>query len=297
MQAAHSQAYWWPGMAEAIRQFVARCPVCQARKAERIRPGGQMHSFQSTEPFQLVALGALGPLPACLTGEQHVIVAIDTFSRFVDGIATSDVQGATVARYLRESIGRFGAPVEVLSDNASSFCNEAVKAVLERYRVSHRKAMPHHHEGNAQVERVIQTLQEKLSLITHDPACVTGWRDALLAALLSINSSVHASTGLTRFELIFRRRHALRIEEVAESRSPEQMFSELSEIARRENRAEAVARQSGARQASAERFNASHRPLSFELWELVLARSIGQRTTLQAINPDRSCDRTYRYST
>lgn len=171
--------------------------------------------------------------------------------------------------------------MEILSDNAASFCNIAVEAVLQRYRISHRKATPHHHEGNAQVERVIQTLQEKLSLITHDPACVTDWKDALPSAILSINSSVHATTGLTPFELIFGRRHALRTSEVMETRSPEQMFSELSEDARERNRAEAVARQSQAQQASAERFNASHRPLSFEVGELVLARTIGRRTKLQ----------------
>ncbi|RYF33478.1 MAG: transposase, partial [Cytophagaceae bacterium] len=87
--------------------------------------------------------------------------AIDCFSRFVEAAATENVQGATCAGFLEQIICRFGVPRVVLSDNAPSFCNQHMKALQTSYLFEHRNSTPHHHEGNAVVERAIQTIQQK----------------------------------------------------------------------------------------------------------------------------------------
>ncbi|XP_073067158.1 uncharacterized protein [Primulina eburnea] len=38
--------YWWEGMKKEISDFVARCLTCQQVKAERMRPGGMLHSLE-----------------------------------------------------------------------------------------------------------------------------------------------------------------------------------------------------------------------------------------------------------
>ncbi|XP_073035231.1 uncharacterized protein [Primulina eburnea] len=38
--------YWWEGMKKDISHFVAKCLTCQQVKAERMRPGGMLHSLE-----------------------------------------------------------------------------------------------------------------------------------------------------------------------------------------------------------------------------------------------------------
>ncbi|XP_075491033.1 uncharacterized protein LOC142529390 [Primulina tabacum] len=45
--------YWWEDMKKEISDFVARCLTCQQVKAERMRPGGMLHSLE----VPLVELG------------------------------------------------------------------------------------------------------------------------------------------------------------------------------------------------------------------------------------------------
>lgn len=97
--------------------------------------------------------------------------------------------------------------------------------MLEQFAVSHRLSTPKHYEGNSQVERVIQTLQEKLALITHDPASTVDRKEALSSALLSINTSVHSSTGFSPFELMFGRKHLERMAEVMGSRCVQAVYA------------------------------------------------------------------------
>ncbi|XP_075473974.1 uncharacterized protein LOC142505035 [Primulina tabacum] len=38
--------YWWEGMKKDISHFAAKCLTCQQVKAERMRPGGMLHSLE-----------------------------------------------------------------------------------------------------------------------------------------------------------------------------------------------------------------------------------------------------------
>lgn len=120
------QHLWWPQMAEETRKFVESCPICQARKSERNLPRGQMNSFTTTEPLQLVALDAL-EVQASLSGKKFIFVAIDVFTRFVDLEASDTLLGEAFAKFLASYIGRFGVPNTILTDNASTMVNEHTK--------------------------------------------------------------------------------------------------------------------------------------------------------------------------
>lgn len=274
-------AYWWPKMSEDVRTFIRDCEICSRRKVERAKPLGSMSSFETYEPFQLMAVDALGPLPPCVSDERHVFVAVDSFTRFVFAEAAHDVQGVTAASFLRNMIGVLGVPKVLLSDNAPTFCNTEVRTVLEEFGVEHRLSTPQHHEGNAQVERLIQTLQEKLSLIIHDPACTVDWKAALPTAVLSLNTTVHQSTGYSPFELMFGRAHWERSELTTDESSLHGSFAELRERRAAEAHANALAANSDAQGRAQTRFNERRRQLVFEQGDSVYVRQAGRVTKLQ----------------
>lgn len=126
--------YWWPKMSEDVHAFVASCTVCQARKTPRERQSGEMNSFSSTQPMELVAFDCLGPLPASIRNKQHVIVGIVHFTCFVDAKAVGNIQGLTFARFLEQFMSRFGVPKVILTDNANTFCNQSVERLRAMFK-------------------------------------------------------------------------------------------------------------------------------------------------------------------
>ena len=167
-----------------------------------------MRSFEAASPFDLVAMDVLD-LTERLSGSRHIIVAVDAFTRFLWADAIQELKAPVFARFLLTSVGRFGVPRCILTDGAPFFKNDLATAFASRFHIERRFSTPHHHEGNGIAERMIRTLQEKLSIICNDPATSLDWEDALPTAVLSINTSTCSSTGFSPFELIFGRKHPL----------------------------------------------------------------------------------------
>lgn len=195
--------YWWENMSTDLGDFIKSCDVCQKNKSERLLPAGTMQSFNTSKPFELVAVDCLGPMPSSLSLKKHVFVAIDCFTRFIDAEASEDVQCESFTNFFRNYIGRFGSPVTILSDNAPTFSGKPFNDLMNRYNINIRKSTPHHHEGNSIAERAIQSLKQKIINLTHDPSNSLDWEKVLPDAVLSVNTSYHDSTGISPFELLF----------------------------------------------------------------------------------------------
>lgn len=240
-----------------------------------------MNSFQVFLPLQLVAFDALRPLPSSMSGKRHVIVGIDCFTRFVDAIATDDVQGETFSTFLENYIAHYGVPNEIITDNAPTFVNQNTKNVLQTYSIKHRKSTPHHHEGNAIVERCIQTLQEKLSLITHDVTQSIDWEKALPKAVLGINTCINATTGYSPFELMFGRRNIARTPQMELFESTHDEYDELRKLREIEMHGNAINNIRHSMQLAKLPFERKHRQAAFEVGDLVLTKVMGRKTKLQ----------------
>jgi len=68
---------------EGAAEYVQNCVVCQNRKAERAKPTGYMQSFEVNERNALVAVDLLGPLTRTIRDNEHIILIIDVFTRYV----------------------------------------------------------------------------------------------------------------------------------------------------------------------------------------------------------------------
>lgn len=117
--------YWWPEMANMIREYVSSCRNWQANKVRRDKPKGSMNSFEASYPMELVAIDVFGPLPKSINQKEHVFVALDGLRMFVELMAAEDTQAATCVSFLRGYIGRYGIPSNICTDNGRTFDNGA----------------------------------------------------------------------------------------------------------------------------------------------------------------------------
>lgn len=274
--------FWWPTMKEDVDKFVEACQICQARKAERAKQAGSMHSFQVCEPNSLIAVDCLGRITQTLKGNQHIIVAVDVFTKFVDAKAVPEISGSQFAEFLCEWCGRYGVPKAILTDNAKTFRNKMVEDLTKVFQTKHLTSAPEHSRGNAVAERAIQTLQEKMALIMRQSQTAeNNWDLVLPVALLSMNTSYHKSTGYTPYQMTFGRRHAYQgsLTTTADLSAFDLHAQLVYQQLKRYHEAATEALED-AKDRSRTYFERQHRSISFKIGDTVWVKTVKRRSKL-----------------
>ncbi|XP_060971628.1 uncharacterized protein LOC133037886 [Cannabis sativa] len=97
----------------------------------------------------------MGPFPSSFSN-LYILLAVDYISKWVEAAATPANDGKTVLRFLQKNIfTRFGTPRAIISDEGSHFCNKQFEALLSKYGVRHRTALPYHPQTAGQ-KRLLQ---------------------------------------------------------------------------------------------------------------------------------------------
>ena len=193
----------WAYMREHIRMFIKRCPCCQ--KMSRLKVPIHTHPFTTATyaPMHRIAVDTIGPLPPDDEGNQHIIVFIDCFSRYVCLYPTKDVTAKSAAKALLKFVGHYGVPPQFISDNGTQFRNELIKEFMELIGSEHVFTMAYSKEENALVERVNKEVMRHMRNIIFDQRVKKCWGDYYPLVERIINSQVHSTTKVSPAQIIY----------------------------------------------------------------------------------------------
>lgn len=271
---------YWPKMQSDINQFVKSCHVCQQRKVPREKPSGSMYHFEIYRPMQVVAMDILGSLTLSSHDNKYLIVSIDMFTRYIHAKPIPNLLGVTIAQYIDEYIRTYGNPKAILSDKGPEFYNNAVGNILNRHKVERRFSTPDHSQGNSIIERAIQTLQEKLSIITvdkHGEGNENQWEDVLTEAIQSINSTTHTTTNYTPHMLFYGRENNRQSTEIDTDISLYDQYKEMVTNGLTVAQCLAIENQDNAQKSSTPSYESSHNKVTYKPGDFVMARLLGKR--------------------
>ncbi len=133
--------------------MVLRCPTCQKLNVRKL--DYQTHPFttSSYQPHERINVDSLVLNKPDQHGNIEIIVAIDTFTRWIELYPIPKFTEEVAALKLLEHFGRYGAPKEILTDRGTQYVNKLVTLVCETYGTKFRKTpIAHSHEQNAKVE-------------------------------------------------------------------------------------------------------------------------------------------------
>lgn len=78
------------------------------------------------EPWEVITVDKVGPLPTTTSGNKFILVAIDIFTKSVEVLASPVNTSQAVLKLLfNQVIARHGVPSMGLSDNGSNYVSEA----------------------------------------------------------------------------------------------------------------------------------------------------------------------------
>ena len=108
----------------------------------------------------------------------------------------------SVTNFLYEDIyTRFGVPQEIVIDRGEQFTSNAMKYLVEQYKIKHCKSCPYHPLENGKVEstnKVLEAIVTKVVQLRHKD-----WVNRIPEALWAYRTTWRNTTGHTPYELVY----------------------------------------------------------------------------------------------
>ena len=153
--------------------------------------------------FERMHIDFIGPLPKTTAGHEHILVCVDSFSRWVEAFPLHDQSASTIARVLHDEIFcRYGSPISIISDRGRNFLSKLCNAVCEIYKVSRHMTASYNPRANGCVERQKATIAQTLRMYINKDQ--NNWHLLLPTVLMSIRSAPNTETsGYSPFKMLF----------------------------------------------------------------------------------------------
>ena len=186
----------WRGMSRDVKNYVRTCAVCNRNKKPNVRSKCAMTLFHAGAPMERVHLDFLGPLPVTSAGNQHILVMVDQFTKWVECVPLPSQTAEVTARAaVNEFFCRFGCPLEIFTDQGRNFESGLFKALCELLQIHKARTTPYHPASNGQVERYNRTLMDSIRcFVSKNQTDWDVWVPQIAGAL---RASVSRSTGYT----------------------------------------------------------------------------------------------------
>lgn len=193
----------WEGMRDDVCSFISSCATCQKVRLGKGSLAAALKTTAVKEPFEVVAIDTVGPLPEDGTGNRYVMVAIDCFSRFVELKAAPDTSAESAAKFLLEIFGRYGPPAALRSDQGSQYTARVIAALLAAVNVDHQLTIAYRPESNGIVERSNGEIMKHLRSLVMDARIVERWSEVLPLVQRVVNASWHSALGTSPIRVMF----------------------------------------------------------------------------------------------
>ena len=135
----------------------------------------------------------VGPLPKTLSNNAYILTAIDWYSGYVEAWPLPDKKADGIAHILLDELfPRYGAALQLVTDNGSEFCNSTFRKVCEGLNIHHVRTTPYTPWSNGKIERSHRALIDVISKKMQDNNHT--WdlylNQALAAIRFSINETI-----------------------------------------------------------------------------------------------------------
>jgi hypothetical protein len=193
----------WSGMKEDVSKFIAACPTCQKVRLGQGSIAAALRTTAAREPFEMVAVDTIGPLPPDEAGNKFIIVAIDCFTRFVELFPTPTTTAKCAARALLHVFGRYGAPKQLRSDQGTQYTARVISELLQLIGTERSLTLPYCPQANGIVERANGEVMRHLRAITTDRRIKDKWSEVLPLVQRLVNATPHTAIGTAPARVLY----------------------------------------------------------------------------------------------
>ncbi|GKB06306.1 transposon ty3-G gag-pol polyprotein [Tanacetum coccineum] len=188
------QSFWWVGLKERLKRFIRECSVCQRFKTDSMKPAGLLQPLPIPERvWEDVSMDFVEGLPNS-NGFTAVMVVVDRLSKYAHFVPLRHpFTAATIAR-------EFVSNPEVRD---KVFISSFWQALFKLQGTGLCMSSSYHPQSDGQTEVVNRMMEQYLRCFVGDkPKKLV---ERLPWAEYSYNTSVHSSTKMTPFQVVYGR--------------------------------------------------------------------------------------------
>jgi hypothetical protein len=196
--------FYWENMNDDVASWIGTCVVCQHRKPPPFKTKTPLQPLPTVQVMYSMVADHVGPFKRSIKGNQHILVFMDRGSKFAFAYPTVSTSAKETADiFVDQIICRYGAPVELQTDNAPGFRANLLREVCENFKVKKIFSSAYHPESQGQVERFNRTLLSMLAAFVS--ASYNDWDEFIAPITFAYNISVHETTRYSPYFLMFGR--------------------------------------------------------------------------------------------
>ena len=190
------EKYYYPNMAQLIREWVLSCEQCL--RESRINPRLTCPPLQNQNEYitapedamQIDLVPGLSPSG----GYENIVTANDVFSRYLFAYPTSNQDAKRVAKVLINIMTKHAyLPTTLISDKGTAFMSHVIKEVAGVLGITLKHATTKHAQTIGLLERSHASITQTLKIETGERRSL--WQKYISIAVLNYNTSYHASIG------------------------------------------------------------------------------------------------------
>ena len=195
--------FFWPKMRRDVERYVARCTTCQKAKS-RLNPHGlYMPLPVPSTPWEDISMDFVLGLPRTRRGRDSIFVVVDRFSKMAHFIPCHKSDDAThiADLFFREVVRLHGVPNTIVSDRDTKFLSHFWRVLWTKLGTKLLFSTTCHPQTDGQTEVVNRTLSTMLRAVLKKNLKM--WEDCLPHVEFAYNRSVHSTTKLCPFEIVY----------------------------------------------------------------------------------------------
>ena len=194
--------FWMPGAKGVAEKVVRNCILCILADRKYGKQEGWLHPLEKgSAPLQSYHIDHAGPLTTTKKKYNHLLVVVDSFSKFVWLYPVKSTGSAEVIERLKRQAAVFGNPSQITSDRGSAFTSEEFSSYCKSEGIEQHLTTTGVPRANGQVERVNRTVLPLLAKLAAPKA--ENWFKHVEFAQLCLNSVLHRSLKEIPFKVMF----------------------------------------------------------------------------------------------
>ncbi|KZV42473.1 peroxidase 64 [Dorcoceras hygrometricum] len=198
--------FFWKGMKADIAKFVAECSICQQQKYDATKPAGLLQPLPIPAAiWEDVAMDFIVGLPKS-KGFEVILVVVDRLSKYAHFILLKHPFTARgVAEIFSREVTRLhGTPNSIISDRDPIFMSHFWTEYFRLQGTLLRMSSSYHPETDGQTEVLNRCLESYLRCFASEQPRT--WAMWIQWAKFWYNTAFHTATGMTPFEIVYRRK-------------------------------------------------------------------------------------------
>ena len=197
--------FYWPKMRQLVRDFVARCQVCQAIKPFNKAPQGLLQPLPIPgKIWDSISMDFVTHLPPA-SGKSVIMVVVDRLSKQAHFAVLPGAFNAPMvaALFIKEIVRLHGFPTIIISDRDPVFMSSFWQELFKLQGTTLATSSAYHPQTDGQTEVLNRCLEDYLRCFVADNP--KQWSHYLSWAEWHYNTAYHSTIKMTPFEAVYGR--------------------------------------------------------------------------------------------